>query len=79
MSFKKEVSTMKEKLTDVKEFKGNTEHFITAKLHKGGKVYNITFDCRDNNVIVHEWYNMSRTELEESTRELKSYFVGLAA
>lgn len=66
-------------LRNVKEFKATEGKFYTAKLHKGGKVFNITFFCNDNNLIVHEWYKMSREELETTTKELNKYFVGLAA
>lgn len=61
-------------LRKVKEFKGNMSHFFIAKLHKNDRVYNITFICRTNNVIIHEWYYMDKNELEETTKELLGYF-----
>lgn len=62
------------RLENVEHFEGNVENFYTAKLVRSKKTFNITYDCNKRNLIIHEWYNLTKDELEIVTKELSDYF-----
>jgi len=62
------------KLEKVEYFEGNVENFYIAKLIRSKKTFNITYDCNKRNLIIHEWYNLTKDELEIVTKELLEYF-----
>lgn len=62
------------RLERVEHFKGNVENFYTARLMRSKKTFNITYDCNQSNLIIHEWYKLSKDELNEITQELTEYF-----
>lgn len=62
------------RLTKVEHFIGNVENFYTAKLKRGKNTFNITYNCNNGNLIIHEWYNLTKDELADATKELLDYF-----
>lgn len=69
----KEMKEMKE-LKGLKLWEGTTERVYTGKFDKGGVIFNITFDCKTNNLIIHEWYLLNKGELAELTTKLLDLF-----
>lgn len=62
------------RLTKVQHFVGNVENFYIAKLKQGKNTFNITYNCNNGNLIIHEWYNLAKDELADVTKELLDYF-----
>lgn len=61
-------------LKKVEHFRGNEENFYIATLIRNRKVFNITYDCNRGNLLIHEWYKLSKKEINEITNELSMYF-----
>lgn len=75
--YKPAVNKKKVEVNEMKELKlweGTTESFYTGKFDKGGDTINITYDCNTNNLIIHEWYLFSKSELAELTTKLLDLF-----
>lgn len=53
---------------------GNESKFYTAKARDNNINFNITYDCKTGNIIIHEWYKLNKEHLAEVTAELKKYF-----
>ena len=58
---------------------GNESKFYTAKARYNNINFNITYDCKNENIIIHEWYKFNKELLTEVTEELKRYFNNKAA
>lgn len=58
---------------------GNQSKFYTAKASYNDIILNITYDCNSQNIIIHEWYKLSKNQIIEVTEELKKYFENIAA
>jgi len=58
-------------LYDVKRNTGLETDCIFAKAKVNGNTMTITYDCIHNNVIVHEWYMLSKCCLEELIAYIK--------
>ena len=58
---------------------GNQSNFYTAKASYNDIILNITYDCNSQNIIIHEWYKLSKNQIAEVTAELKNYFKNIAA
>lgn len=50
------------------------EDFYIAKLKQGKNTFNITYNCNNSNLIIHEWYNLTKDELADAIKELLDYF-----
>jgi hypothetical protein len=64
-------------LENVEHFSGNVSEIYTCKLIYKGEELNITYDCKKNNLIVHEWYKLTKEELNSITEELANHFMHL--
>ncbi len=53
---------------------GNESKFYTARARYNNINFNITYDCKTGNIIIHEWYKFNKEQLKEVTEELKRYF-----
>ena len=53
---------------------GNVSKFYTAKARYNDKNFNITYDCKTENILIHEWYKFNKEQLTEVTEDLKRYF-----
>ena len=58
---------------------GNQSKFYTAKARYNDMILNITYDCNSQDIIIHEWYKLSKNQIIEVTEELKKYFENIAA
>lgn len=66
-------------LHHIKRNTGKITDCIFAKLlHKKTDI-NLTYDCNSSNLVIHEWYKLSTSELDEITEELKQFFKKMAA
>lgn len=61
-------------LNQVKKHVGNVSEFYTAKMRIDNKTINVTYDCKSNNLIVHEWYEIKPDALELVTLLVKTCF-----
>lgn len=61
-------------LKNVKKFKGNTEEFYIARVRINNKVFNLTYDCKKDNLIIHEWFHIPKNELESIATLIKESF-----
>lgn len=64
-------------LEKVEHFKGSVNDIYTAKLIYQNRKFNITYDCKENNLIIHEWYKLTKDEINNITNELTNYFMHL--
>lgn len=64
-------------LDKVEHLVGNENDIYTARLVYNGKKFNITYDCKENNLIIHEWYLLNKVEIKDITNELTNYFMQL--
>lgn len=51
-------------------------YFADAKLENGKRI-GITYDCLTGNVVIHKWYLIDESELDEVTAAIKKYFAEL--
>lgn len=51
---------------------GNQSKFYTAKARYNDMILNITYDCNSQDIIIHEWYKLSKNQIIEVTEELKN-------
>lgn len=58
---------------------GNQSKFYTAKASYNDIILNITYDCKSQNIIIHEWYKLNENQIAEVIAELKKYFENTAA
>lgn len=58
---------------------GNQSRFYTAKASYNDMILNITYDCNSQDIIIHEWYKLSKNQIIEVAEELKKYFENIAA
>lgn len=58
---------------------GNKSKFYTAKSRYSDVNFNITYDCKNGNVTIHEWYKFNSNQLATITEELTKYFKNKAA
>lgn len=61
-------------LNQVKKHVGNVSEFYTAKMRIDNKTINVTYDCKSNNLIIHEWYEIKPDALELVTLLVKTCF-----
>lgn len=61
-------------LTDIKTIEGNTNKIIMATASIENKTINVTWDCNNNNLVVHNWYDLSDVELAYLTVSLSEWF-----
>ncbi|MCM1234302.1 MAG: hypothetical protein NC489_29715 [Ruminococcus flavefaciens] len=61
-------------LEQVKKHVGKVEEFFTAKMDINGKRINVTYDCKKNNLIIHEWYELKPDTLELVTLLISTCF-----
>lgn len=57
-----------------KYHKGKESEFYTAKAKYNGKNLNITYDCKTENIIIHEWYKFNNIQLSDINEKLMMYF-----
>lgn len=57
-----------------KYHRGNDSEFYTAKARYNDINFNITYDCRTENIIVHEWYKFNNIQLSDINERIKLYF-----
>lgn len=56
---------------------GKVTDCIFAKLlHNKGEI-GLTYDCISGNLIVHRWYKLSESELDNVMKELKEVFAAM--
>lgn len=58
---------------------GNKSRFYTAKAMYNNIKLNITYDCKSQDIIIHDWYNLSENQIAKVIAELKKYFENIAA
>ena len=58
---------------------GNQSRFYTAKARYNDIILNITYDCNSQDILIHEWYKLSKNQIIEIAEELKKYFENIAA
>ena len=51
-------------------------YFANAKLENGKRI-GITYDCLTGNIVLHKWYLIDKSELDEVMTAIKKYFVEL--
>ena len=51
-------------LTNVQKFEGHNTEMYTAKMNVNGEKVNVTYDCKGDNVIIHEWYKIEKDTLD---------------
>lgn len=61
-------------LNQVKKHVGKVEEFFTAIMNINGKRINVTYDCKKNNLIIHEWYKLEPDALELITLLVSTCF-----
>ena len=61
-------------LNQVKKHVGNVSEFYTAKMRIDNKTINVTYDCKSNNLIIHEWCEVKPDALELVTLLVKTCF-----
>lgn len=61
-------------LEKVKHFKGNVYDIYIAKLVYQNRKFNVTYNYKENNLIIHEWYKLTKDEVNNITNELTNYF-----
>lgn len=64
-------------LKEIKYFKGSMSDFYITKLVYKNKKFNITYHCKENRLIIHEWYELEKDEIDNITNELTNYFIYL--
>ena len=61
-------------LNQVKKHVGNVEEYYTRIMDINGKHINVTYDCKSNNLIIHEWYEVKPDALELITLLVSTCF-----
>ena len=61
-------------LDQVEKHVGNVTEFFTAKTNINGKHINVTYDCKSNNLIIHEWYELKPDALKLVTLLIETCF-----
>lgn len=61
-------------LTHIQTVEGNTYKIIMATALYGGKTINVTWNCKENNLVVHEWYDLTDSQLANLTTLLSAWF-----
>lgn len=51
-----------------------TDCIFAKLLHNNNSEIGLTYDCISGNLVVHRWYELSESELNDATTELKDYF-----
>lgn len=65
-------------LDNVEKHTGAVFEIYTAKIRiNGQKPINVTYDCKKDNLIIHEWYNINSAALGVVTELLKACFARL--
>lgn len=57
-----------------KYHKGNDSEFYTAKAVYNNINFNITYDCKNENIIIHEWYKFSSIQLSDISKKIRLHF-----
>lgn len=61
-------------LHHIKRNTGKMTDCIFAKILHNNIDINLTYDCISKNLIIHEWYRVSKLELNDMIEELKQCF-----
>ena len=54
--------------------KGDVSEYYTAKIRYDDMNFNITYDCKTENLIIHEWYKIDSCQIYKLTEHLKRHF-----
>lgn len=57
-----------------KYHQGNESKFYTAKARYNNINFNITYDCKTGNIIIHEWYKFNKEQLIDVQEQIKVHF-----
>lgn len=66
-------------LNQVKKHVGNAAEFYTGIMDINGKHINVTYDCKSNNLIIHEWYEIKSDTLDMVTLLVSTCFKRIMA
>lgn len=61
-------------LSNVQKFEGCNTETYTAKMCVNGEKINVTYDCKADNVIIHEWYKIQKNALDIITELVRGCF-----
>lgn len=61
-------------LTNIQAIEGNNYKIIIATALYSGKTINVTWNCKENNLMVHEWYDLTDSQLANLTTLLSAWF-----
>lgn len=61
-------------LSNVQKFEGRNTATYTAKMCVNGEKINVTYDCKADNVIIHEWYKIQKNALDIITELVRGCF-----
>lgn len=61
-------------VVNTKHHIGSKSNYYTAKVIFRGIKLNITFDNISNELTIHEWYKLSKSQYDELHKKLISYF-----
>ncbi|MDO5398549.1 MAG: hypothetical protein Q4G33_11545 [bacterium] len=54
--------------------KGNESEFYTVKARYNNVNFHITYDCKTENILIHEWYKFNKEQLMDVQEQIKLHF-----
>lgn len=61
-------------LSNIKKRRGGETYCIGSILHIRNIRIPLTYDCNDNNLVIHNWYKLMPDEIKMITNEVSKYF-----
>lgn len=61
-------------LSHVQKFEGSSTETYIAKVRVNGEKFNVTYDCKADNVMIHEWYKIQKNSLDIITKLIRECF-----
>lgn len=63
---------MEMKISHIRRIESKDKTIVIGKVYYKSKVYNVTYNSTTDNVIICEWYTLSKEEIEEMAKFVKN-------
>ncbi len=63
---------MEMKISHIRRIESKDKAIVIGKVYYKSKVYNVTYNSTTGNVIICEWYTLSKEEIEEMAKFVKN-------